>query len=274
MATLMESPAVQIDTAPECSSTQLESFFQSLAAANESALLMDFDGTLAPIRVDPSKVRPWAGVVSLLNEIQGSGRTRLAIVTGRSANEVASQLGMYDAPEIWGLHGAERLYPDGRCVRDELLASDQALLDAARLRVRHALPDARFEEKRNAVVVHWRGKPARLIQSTQSRALKALLPYTNTNGVKLLQFDGGIELRIGPDKGDAVRSILHEISSDAPVAYLGDDATDEDAFQALTGRGLAVLVRRKWRPGAAQVWLRPPAQLREFLMTWLRLSQR
>ena len=273
MAKRLDSLAIQLDPAAVRSSNSLESFFRLLAVANQSALLLDFDGTLAPMRVDPSKVRPWAGVVSLLNQIQASGRTRLAIITGRTAKEVESQLGMRETPEIWGLHGAERLCPDGSCVRDELPASDQALLEAARSRVHSALPDVRVEEKRNGVVVHWRGKPARFIQSAQSRALNALLPFTNTNGFKILQFDGGIELRIGSDKGDAVRMILDEIPSAAPVAYLGDDATDEDAFQALAGRGLTILVRRNWRPSAAQVWLRPPAELREFLTTWLRESQ-
>ncbi len=191
MATLMESPAIQSDSVADRSLSHLESFFQSLAAAGASALLLDFDGTLAPMRVDPAKVRPWAGVVSLLNEIQESGHTRIVIITGRPANAVASQLGLRNTPEVWGLHGAERLYPDGRCVREELPASGQALLDAARLQVRRALPDVRVEEKRNAIAIHWRGKPARFRESTQSRALNALLPFTNTNGVKLLQFDGG-----------------------------------------------------------------------------------
>lgn len=270
MASRLELPAIQIDPAMDRSLNRLEPFFQSLVRANQSALLLDFDGTLAPMRVDPSKVHPWAGVVNLLQEIQESGRTRLAIVTGRSANEVVLQLGMRDAPEVWGLHGAERLCVDGSWVREELPSSDQSLLEAARSRVRIALPEARVEEKRNGVVVHWRGKPARFIQSIQSRALHVLLPFTNTNGVRLLQFDGGIELRIGRDKGDAVRMILNEIASTAPVAYLGDDATDEDAFQALNGRGLTVLVRRNWRKSAAQAWLRPPAELREFLTAWLR----
>ena len=34
------------------------------------------------------------------------------------------------------------------------------------------------------------------------------------------------------DKGDAVRTILSEMKPDTPAAYLGDDATDEHAFQA------------------------------------------
>jgi trehalose 6-phosphate phosphatase len=273
MATLIEAPISQVENGTDDSAARLELFFQSLTVASESALLLDFDGTLAPLRVDPSKVRPWAGVPDLLNQIQQTGRTRLAIISGRPANDVASQLGMLNPPEIWGLHGAERLYRDGRLEQAALSASDEALIAEARFAVRNTLHGARVEEKRNAVVVHWRGQTPRAQQTTRSRALALLLPFATRDGVRILQFDGGIELRIGRDKGDAVRMLLKEIASDAPVAYLGDDATDEDAFQSLAGQGLSVLVRRRWRPGAAQVWLRPPAQLREFLSTWLRVSR-
>jgi trehalose-phosphatase len=252
---------------------KLDEFFQSVNAASESLLLLDFDGTLAPFRVDPSKVRPWAGIVNLLDKIQQAGRTRLAIITGRPAGDVASQLGMDNAPEIWGLHGAERLYPDGRLEEEELIADEQALLEAARSAVREARLGVRVEEKRNAVVVHWRGKSPHSIHAARSRALKLLRPFADNPAMKLLQFDGGLELRAGRDKGDAVRMILVEVPNSTPVAYLGDDATDEDAFLALAGRGLGVLVRREWRPGAAQMWLRPPAQLREFLAAWLRATQ-
>jgi trehalose-6-phosphatase len=66
--------------------------------------------------------------------------------------------------------------------------------------------------------------------------------------MELLEFDGGIEMRMpGRDKGDAVRTILDEIGPEAPVAYLGDDATDERAFLALGTRGLSVLVRPESR---------------------------
>jgi trehalose 6-phosphate phosphatase len=273
MATLIESPTTRVDAAAESSATGLELFFQSLIVASKSALLLDFDGTLAPMRVDPSKVRPWAGVADLLSEIQKAGRTRLAIISGRPAQDVASQMEMRNPPEIWGLHGAERLYPDGRLELQELPVRDQALLKAAQSAVRENFVALRIEEKRNAVAVHWRGKPPQSREATKRNALALLLPFATANGVSLLQFDGGIELRIGRDKGDAVRMILEEMPANTPVAYLGDDTTDEDAFHALTGRGLSVLVRRQWRPGAAQVWLRPPAQLREFLATWLRVSQ-
>jgi trehalose-phosphatase len=180
---------------------------------------------------------------------------------------------MRNPPEVWGLHGAERLDPDGHLEQDDLPSKDRALLRSVRSALRDRFPEARVEEKRNAIAVHWRGKSPQAQEVTRRNAHALLLPFASAKEVRLLHFDGGIELRIGRDKGDAVRMILEEMPANAPVAYLGDDTTDEDAFQALAGRGLSVLVRRRWRPGAAQVWLRPPAQLREFLATWLQVSR-
>jgi len=53
------------------------------------------------------------------------------------------------------------------------------------------------------------------------------------------------------------------------VAYLGDDATDEDAFRILNGRGLTVLVGPKYHFTAAQIWLKPPDELYDFLRSWI-----
>ena len=272
----MECAATELEMRADSPSTPLilEDFLQSLALAEKSALLLDFDGTLAPFRIDPSKVRPWAGVSELLCEIERTGRTRIAIVTGRPAREVALQLGVRDALEIWGLHGAERLYADGRLEHEELASEQQAILETCRSAIGEARLGVRVEHKRNAIVVHWRGKPAKSVQILRGRILELFRPGSVGAEMNLLQFDGGIELRAGQNKGDAVRKILNEISVNTPVAYLGDDATDEDAFLALAGRGLGVLVRREWRPSAAQAWLHPPAQLREFLATWLRVTQR
>jgi trehalose-phosphatase len=187
---------------------------------------------------------------------------------------------MHPHPEIWGLHGAERLSPDGKLDREELHPEDSAALKEARLAA-HAeadrfRPPLRVEEKWNAVVVHWRGRSAHAARTAEELTLKLFSPLAGADGLKLLQFDGGIELRAGRNKGEAVRLMLNELDHDVPVAYLGDDTTDEDAFHALLesslrpNRRLGVLVRREWRSTAAQAWLRPPGQLRGFLASWAR----
>ena len=52
------------------------------------------------------------------------------------------------------------------------------------------------------------------------------------------------------------------------ASYLGDDLTDEDAFRALKGRGLSVLVRNELRETLADIWLKPPGELIDFLLKW------
>ena len=53
------------------------------------------------------------------------------------------------------------------------------------------------------------------------------------------------------------------------AAYLGDDVTDENAFQAVKGHGVGLLVREELRPTEADVWIRPPDELRSFLLDWI-----
>jgi trehalose-phosphatase len=108
----------------------------------------------------------------------------------------------------------------------------------------------------------------------EARRIQALTqdgwtPLAERSGLKLLQFEAGLELRVShPDKGDAVRTILAALDAKVPIAFLGDDLTDEDAFQVLRGRGLTVLVRDDYRETMAEAWLRPPAELIDFLERW------
>jgi trehalose-6-phosphatase len=71
-----------------------------------------------------------------------------------------------------------------------------------------------------------------------------------------------------PDKGDAVRSILAGLEPTVPIAYFGDDITDEDAFRVLRGRGLTVLVKADYRETIADAWIRPPQELIDYLQRW------
>ena len=49
----------------------------------------------------------------LLDEIQKDNRTQLTVITGRPAGEINPMLQLAEPVEVWGLHGAERLYADG-----------------------------------------------------------------------------------------------------------------------------------------------------------------
>jgi trehalose-phosphatase len=235
-------------------------------------LLLDYDGTLAAFRVDRFKSRPWAGVRELLAGIQRQGRTRIAVITGRPAVEIAPMLGLDPPAEVWGLHGAERLYPDGRRELEQAPAATQARLDELREHLRRDSLGGLFEDKANGVVMHWRGVSRRKAEQIERRARELFEPLTKMEGLALLDFEAGLELRAGRNKGGAVEAILAESGSTGPVAFLGDDLSDEAAFHAVNKlglRGLSGLVRREQRESAAKVWLRPPEELRGFLRRWV-----
>jgi trehalose 6-phosphate phosphatase len=98
---------------------KLEEFFRSFAGAPRPLLLLDYDGTLAGFRVDRFRARPWAGVREQLIRLQQQDRTHMVVITGRPPEEIAPMLGLDPPLEAWGLHGAKRLFADGRHELDE-----------------------------------------------------------------------------------------------------------------------------------------------------------
>jgi trehalose 6-phosphate phosphatase len=256
----------------EAAARKLNAFFRSFVGAPRSLLLLDYDGTLAGFRIDRFTARPWAGVRQLLARIQSQGHTRIALVTGRPATEIWPMLALESRPEVWGLHGAERLYPDGRCELESGSDVARARLDEVRASLKRYALGGLYEDKANAAVVHWRGRSAAQARAIEQKTRALFEPLAQLDGLALLEFDGGLELRIGRDKGGAVREILRYEDPASPVAYLGDDYTDEAAFRAVNeapGPHLSVLMRREERKTAADIWLKPPAELRSFLERWL-----
>ena len=264
MTTMMNKPLAVAERQIE-----LDRFMSTVAQASSSALLLDYDGTLAPFSTDRKQATPYRGVTALLQEIMVSGKTRVVIITGRSAAEVISLLGIDPSPEVWGSHGFERLRPNGTCevprVGPDAL---QALSEAGRW-----LADQGFQHltefKPGGIAVHWRELSESSAADVRESVLRVWFPIAQRTRLSVLEFDGGVEIRVaGLDKGDAVRTVIQEMYLDAPIAYMGDDATDEQAFAAIDSRGLSILVRPKWRRTFARLWLKPPDDLLDFLTRW------
>ncbi|MHC4607954.1 MAG: trehalose-phosphatase, partial [Planctomycetota bacterium] len=131
----------------------------------------------------------------------------------------------------------------------------------------------RCEAKPAAAALHWRGLPAKEAQALREHAMKRWPDLAKGAGLEITEFDGGIEIRVaGKDKGFAVKTLLSELGEGAVAAYLGDDQTDEDAFRAIRGSGLGVLVRESARSTAAAVLVRPPEELLDFLTEWRKIE--
>jgi trehalose 6-phosphate phosphatase len=250
---------------------ELDKFMGEISQAQVSALLLDYDGTLAPFSTDRQNALPYDGVVPLVRDIMATGRTRVVMITGRGAPDIVPLLGIDPAPEVWGAHGLQRLLPDGTC---EIPRLDQsvvrALWDAKRWLVDQRLEHF-AEYKPGGIALHWRGMPEARAAEIRGRVVRGWFPLAQCKTMSMLEFDGGVEIRAAIlNKGDAVRTIVSEMDSESPIAYLGDDVTDERAFKALGVRGLSILVRSEWRRTSARLWLKPPGELVDFLERWLQ----
>ncbi len=251
---------------------QIEALLLSVAGASQSLLMLDYDGTLAPFRKDRDHAYPYPGISQILQEIVRIGRTRVVIVSGRDAQDVIPLLGIDPHPEVWGLHGRQRLEPRGKAhlpPLDELTTEGLAAADSW-LFYQNLQHTAEF--KTGSIAVHWRALDECEVETVRARVLLGWTAIAKRAGLDLLEFDGGLEIRpAGANKGDAVRTILAEMNPQTPAAYLGDDVTDEHAFRAMNGRGVSILVRPRWRTTTAQLWLRPPDEVLELLEGWLQV---
>ena len=246
-----------------------ESLFLRLQRAPARVLMLDYDGTLAPFRVDPAAAVPYRGVREALGEIIRAGHTRLVVVSGRSLEQLLEILKLDPTPEMWCSHGWEHHTAAGEYSVGPVSEEAMKGLDLANHLAQSAPQDPRIEVKPVSLALHWRGRSRASVAALREWGRSSWGPIADSHGLELQDFDGGLELRVpGWDKGSAVHYILAGSPADTVAAYLGDDLTDEDAFNALPESALGVLVRRKWRPTAATAWIRPPDELLRFLRQW------
>jgi trehalose-phosphatase len=173
------------------------------------------------------------------------------------------------------------LLPNGSCESPQIPEAARAGLYAAAAQAAAAVAGmksdgqhARIERKTTSVAVHWRGMAPPVTQQVREVVAKSWTQLEREPWFGLCDFDGGVELRLsGRTKGDAVTTALAESGSGTVAAYLGDDLTDEDAFRAIDGKGLGVLVRDERRASAAGAWIRPPEGIIDFLNRWQRARE-
>ena len=251
-------------------SERFQAFFAKLRACGRGTLMLDYDGTLAPFTPDRDTAGPYPEVPRLLDGIMKSARTRIIIVSGRPAGSVALLLSTRRIPEIWGLHGLERINAAG--IRELLPFSEQDLqvLAEADVQLSAAGLGNYLEFKPGSVAVHWRAASSARKKKIKQEAKKVMDSLADQSGLVVLDFAEGLELRVSSaNKGDAVRTALGERAA-SPAVYIGDDITDEDAFRAINQlKGFSILMLPTERKTCAQARFRTPAELFAFLEQWL-----
>ena len=232
---------------------------------DDLALFLDFDGTLAPIVERPDDARALDGICELVEAV--AAVIPVAVISGRGLDDIMERLG---ARGIYysGSHGLEMEGPDGtRRELDELRALvPQIDQQEARLRHRFAeVEGVEIERKRYGVAVHFRRRPEaqRKVEEAVEQAVRSSEGLKWETGKMVREVQPDVDLH----KGTALRSIWGQIDPDGhrrPL-YIGDDRTDEDAFETIADGGVGILVSDAPRPSAASLRLADPRRVREFL---------
>jgi trehalose 6-phosphate phosphatase len=252
--------------------SQLPDALQALAdglADRRPAVFFDFDGTLSDIVDDPDSARPVAGATEALEKL--AARCPVAVLSGRDLADVTKRVGVSG---VWyaGSHGFELTAPDGTHHQNDDATAAIPVLEQAAGQLRDQLGGIAgvvVEHKRFGVAVHYRNAE----RDRVGEVLAAVRAAGRRDELRVTTGREVIELRpdLDWDKGKTLRWVidhLHEAGSGSltPV-YLGDDITDEDAFDAVRADGVPILVRHGDdgdRATAALFALDSPARAGEF----------
>lgn len=245
--------------------------WQARPIDSRPVLLMDFDGTLVEFDINPAAVKLPESRQVLLQSLGKRADFSAGIVSGRRLSDLRERAFGGSSIFYAGLHGLEIEGPGLRYVHPgvALAAPTIGVLVNELRSAAVGLSGVFVEDKALAVVLHLRAasKADRLHATTRFYALAE--PFLNNGTLRVQPGDHILELLPNIDwaKGDAVKSIIRHVESQYrqtvwPV-YIGDDATDDDAFETVGVSGLTISVTTQ--PSRAAFSIRNPAAVEQFL---------
>jgi trehalose-phosphatase len=238
-------------------------------------VLLDFDGTLAEFDLDPAAVTLPPSRQILLQTLGRRADLSAGLVSGRRVADLRERVPSGTSLFLAGLHGLEIEGPGLKFAHKAVALAAPGISYLAKdlRRAVKPLPGVFVEDKIYSMVMHTRGasKADQLHAVTRFNALAGPLLAEGT--VRLQPGDHILELLPNVDwaKGDAVRAIIRHVETETketvwPV-YIGDDATDEDAFEEIGTNGLTVAVGK--RPAGASFQIDDPAAVECLLKAML-----
>jgi len=223
---------------------------QKLATADHLLVGTDFDGVLAPIVEDPAAARALPESVDALRTLAVLPNTSVAVISGRSLDQLRHLIGEAGPFHLIGSHGAEDAGiaglvkastqdgPSPTTLTDDEVALKHRV-EAAAGELSTKYPSIRLEPKPTGVSIHVRGLPEELENSVTHDVLDGVAGW---EGVNLLRGKKVLELSVvSANKGKALAGLRAALGSSATI-YLGDDVTDENAFSILDGDDVGVKV--------------------------------
>ena len=245
-------------------------FFEEIRKRFENkrvAIFLDYDGTLTPIVSRPEQATLSPEMRNILCSL--TEKCTVAVISGRGladARQLVDVKGLYFA----GSHGFEIEGPGGVHMEVEEARKSLPALEQAESELNSELADidgAQVERKKFSIAVHYRN-----VDQERVTEVEACLDRVLERAGGLRKGSGKKVFELAPDipwhKGRAVQWLLRELELDqygvVPI-FIGDDVTDENAFHALSKRGITLVVASESRPTEAKYRLESVGEVRDFL---------
>ena len=230
-----------------------------------AGVFLDYDGTLTPIADRPEQATLSASTRERLARLAGC--RPVTIVTGRDV-QVVRDFVRLDAIGYAGCHGLDIEGAVGTNLRYEAAETALPDLDKAEADLRRglsAVAGALVERKRYSVSTHYR-----LVDAHRAADVDEVVAAVAERYPALRRERGKKVFELRPDvawdKGSAVAWLVEALSLDPAAAiYIGDDETDEHAFELLGGYGVSIVVEQGDRPTWARYRVHDPGEVNQVL---------
>jgi len=205
---------------------------------------LDYDGTLTPIVSHPEDALLSDSMGSVLKEL--AKISKVAIISGRDKKDVQKLVGL-DELIYAGSHGFDISGPGGMEMQNEKAKKFLFVLDEAEEELKtklSPLKGSQLERKKFSIAIHYRNAAEDVVPKIKSSVDEVHNQFPNLRkgfGKKVIELQPDIEWH----KGKAVLWLMDnlELKRDEVLPfYIGDDVTDEDAFDVLQDIGIGILV--------------------------------
>ncbi len=225
-----------------------ERLCNSIGSGNRIILLLDYDGTLVPIKKTPSQAVLPKATLDLLRHLNKKSNVKLVVVTGRAHSDIKNLLPLRKIL-IVSNHGFQISGEEIKWLHPELIKDIPYLKDIYKSLKKELknISGIMVEDKKLTLTIHFRSVENRSISVIRKTTDKIMQKYPSkfilTKGKKIFE----VRPNINWNKGKAVQKILEMIlnqKNKPNIIYIGDDKTDEDAFRILSNNAITIRVGR------------------------------